>query len=102
MNVLLTPPPVREKLGDAATDGLITMFADAYRLSNEGFERRLAGVEERVIDRFERRLAEEIGALREQMTQQLSALRFDLLKWSFLFWLGQFAALTAVLSFLLK
>lgn len=93
---------MRHILGEAASDGLCTMFAEAYRLSNEASDRRLAAVERRLIAEFERRLAEEVGALRTQVTDQIAALRFDLLKWSFVFWLGQFAAITAVLALLLK
>jgi hypothetical protein len=36
------------------------------------------------------------------MLQQMSALRADVLKWSFLFWIGQLTATVAVLSFLLR
>lgn len=75
----------------------MTMFADAYRLSNESLDRRMLEVNAS----FEHRLADEIGRLRLDVVEQLAALRFDLLKWSFLFWLGQFAAVTALLSFIL-
>lgn len=45
--------------------------------------------------RFERRLAE---AIRQEMANQ----RAELLKWSLIFWIGQFAAFTAVRSFMLR
>ena len=73
------------------------MFADAHRLATASFEKRL----EETCAHLEQRLAAEIGALRAETTRQLSDLRVDIVKWSFLFWLGQFAALTAVLSFVL-
>ena len=60
-------------------------------------------------ERFERRLAEEISALRVEMhagfasiRQEMAGQRVELLKWSLLFWVGQFAAFTAVLSFMLR
>lgn len=122
MDRMSVPEAVREKLGDSGSDGLLTMFAEAHRLSTESFERRVSQLEVRLdqrftaiddrftaleqrmdrrfadIDhkfevfgeRFERRLAEETGRL-----------RFDLIKWSFLFWIGQLAALTAILSALI-
>jgi hypothetical protein len=65
MDILTVPGPVREKLGDAGSDGLISTF-------------------------------------RVAMLQQMSALRADVLKWSFLFWIGQLTATVAVLSFLLR
>lgn len=66
-----------------------------------------------VTERFERRLAEEIARLRVDLTQEMHAgftalrkemaeQRAELLKWSMLFWIGQFAAFTAVLSFMLR
>jgi hypothetical protein len=59
------------------------MFADAHRLATESFERRLA---------------EEVSAVR----LDISNLRFELLKWSFLFWIGQLAAVTAIVSLLMR
>lgn len=64
-------------------------------------------------ERFERRLAEEIAGLRVDLMremhtgfasirQEMADQRVELLKWSLLFWVGQFAAVTAVLSFLLR
>lgn len=86
-------------------------------------------------ERFERRLAEEIGALRIDMAKEFAAIRVEmarefaavrgemaaefahvrretavglaqshaqLLKWSFLFWIGQVAATSAMMAFLLK
>jgi hypothetical protein len=59
-------------------------------------------------DRYERRLNQEIAGLRLEMHQGLASLRqdmigvkADLMKWTLLLWLGQFAALTAVLSYML-
>ena len=86
MESLLVPAALREKLGDRASDGLVTMFADAYRLANESFERRLDQNTALLMERFERRLAE---------------LRADLLKWSFLFWAGQVAAIAGILALML-
>jgi hypothetical protein len=95
--MLLVPTPLRERIGDSASEGLMTMFADAHRLATESFERRILEVNAS----FEHRLAEEIGKLRVDMVQQLAAMRFDLLKWSFLFWIGQLAGILAVLSLVL-
>jgi len=98
MDVLTVPAPVRDKLGDAASDGLVTMFADAMRVGDERLDRRIAEVSER----FDRKLAEEISKFRLEMVERMSDLRFDLLKWSFLFWVGQFAATVAILSWMLR
>ncbi len=63
-------------------------------LTAEHFEQRVGQVEGRIthlelllVERFERRLAET---------------RAELLKWSFLFWVGQVAAVAAMLAFALR
>jgi hypothetical protein len=60
-------------------------------------------------ERFERRLAEEVSGLHVEMhagftaiRQELSDQRVELLKWSFAFWIGQLAAMTALLAFMLR
>lgn len=98
MDVLTVPASVREKLGDAGSDGLVTMFAEAHRIGMEQLDRRIADVSER----FDRKLAEEISKFRVEMIERMSDLRFDLLKWNFLFWIGQLAAIMAMLSWMLR
>jgi hypothetical protein len=83
MNNLLVPTPVRVKLGDAASDGIVTMFADAHRLATSSFEQRLDHNAALMAERVERQLAD---------------LRSDLFKWSFLFWIGQLAAIAWVVN----
>ena len=83
MDTLGVPAPVREKIGIEAADGLVMMFTDAHRLATESFERRLGT---------------EMGKLR----LDVAGLRFDLLKWSFLFWIGPVAAFTAILALMLR
>jgi hypothetical protein len=86
MTSLQVSGPVRLKLGDAAADGLMDMFADVHALATESFERRVS---------------DELGKMRLETTATLANLRSDLLKWSFLFWIGQLAAMTGILSLLL-
>ena len=68
-------------------------------------------------ERLERRLTEEISGLRAEMYRELhslrlelhdglaavrhemAAMRADILKWSFLFWIGQVGTIAALLSF---
>jgi hypothetical protein len=85
MDILTVPPPVRQKLGIEASEGLVTMFADAHRMAMESFERRLTG---------------ELATFRLEMVERLADLRFDLLKWNFLFWIGQVAVLVSVLTWM--
>lgn len=73
---------------------------------------------DRASERFERRLAEELSKFRVEMAHEFSALRKEigeghkefhatlaashtsLLRWSLIFWTGQFVALAALLSVL--
>ena len=89
------PAALRTRLGDDATFGLIEI------LETERKERSQE-VLSTAADRFERRLAEELSSLREQITQELVTTRVDMLKWSFVCWIGQVAAMAALLSFMLR
>ena len=92
MERLLVPAPLEERLGGDASEALMQMFTTYHQFAT---------------DRFERRLAEEIGGLRLEMYQGHAALRHDmmklevrLLRWSFVFWLGQMAFVAGLFSFL--
>jgi hypothetical protein len=63
-------------------------------------------------DRFECRLVAEISGLRRDLLQELHAslaeirkeladTRVELLRWSFVFWIGQLAAVAAILGLML-
>jgi len=53
-------------------------------------------------ERFERRVSEEISSLRVDLVRELHGMRADLFKWSFLFRIGQLAAVIGVLTFMLR
>ncbi len=64
-------------------------------------------------ERFERRLAEEIANLRVELMreihagfaslrQEMATQRVELLKWSLMFWVGQFTANAALLVYLVR
>jgi hypothetical protein len=44
----------------------------------------------------------EISTLRQDVTRDVSGVRVELLKWSFLFWIGQVAAMAGLLAFMLE
>jgi len=94
MDTLLVPGPVREKLGEEESDGLVMMFAEAHRIGTEQLDRRMA----EASASFDRKLAE----LKSELRLDMATLKFDLLKWNFLFWVAQLAALTAILSAMLR
>jgi DNA invertase Pin-like site-specific DNA recombinase len=92
-----------ERLGQGATEELVELLEKEERDMTET-------VLMRSVDRFERRLAEEISSLRLVMLQGDAALsreiqsvrsdlrdqKAELLMWSFLFWVGQLAAMAAL------
>jgi hypothetical protein len=86
---------LRAKLGDEGMSGLQIVVDDAGRQWKDD-------VVAITSERFERRLSEEIGALRVDMAKEFASLRVEILKWSFLFWIGQFAAFSAMMTFLLR
>ncbi|MBD3387304.1 DUF1640 domain-containing protein [candidate division KSB1 bacterium] len=97
MPIITVEKPLKDKLGDEAVDSLI-------RLINESQTEQKAGILEFVEEKFERRLTTEIGKVNERMTQEISKLdikientRADLIKWMFIFWIGQVAALLGIL-----
>jgi hypothetical protein len=96
------PPVLGERLGPRATEGLLELCDSS---GAEWMERMLSVA----TDRFERRLTEELSTLRVEFHQGLGAVRqevatsrVELLKWSFLFWVGQVAAIAGLLAFMVR
>jgi hypothetical protein len=100
------PAALRTRLGDDATCGLIELL-DSDR--KEWSEQVLSVA----ADRFERRLTEEVSALREDvrgglheglmsLRQELATTRVEMLKWSFLFWIGEISVIAGLLAFMLR
>lgn len=119
MPVLTVEKPLRDKLGDEAVDSLV-------RLINQSSEEQRNNILAFVEEKFERRLAEEISALRIDLIKEISDLRSeltsqiseakaesktqassiraeaaanksDLIKWMFIFWIGQVAVILGIL-----
>jgi hypothetical protein len=106
-------PALRERLGHEATSDLDALLAH-LRKDWEAEVMSLAG------DRFERRLVEETSKLRVEMAHGLAGLRqemaagygalqqaiadqkFEILKWTFIFWTGQFFVTASFLAMLLR
>ncbi len=102
MAVIAVPRPLREKLGEEGTDALVTLI-------NEAGENNKKSVIEVVGERFERRLAEEIGKFRAEVAGEISKLRAEmhdlrasLIQWMFVFWIGQIGVLVGFLFTFLK
>ena len=124
MEVSRVPAALQDRLGHQATAGLLELLTNVRK-------EWTAEVTPLVGDRFERRLVEETSKLRVDMTQGFAAIRqemtaglsqvrqematgfaalhkeiadqrFELLKWAFLFWVGQFFAVAGLVAVLIR
>ena len=91
MPVRRVPASVRQQLGDEATFGLIELLDSEQK---DWSDRMLT----MTADRFERRLTEQVSLLRHDIADA----RVEMLRWSFVFWIGQVAAVAALLAFMLR
>ena len=86
---------LRERLGDQGAFGLLELL-DAREIV---WSDRVLSI---AAERYERRLSEEIAGLRVALTREIYDLRAEALKWAFLFWVGQFAAVAGLLAFMFR
>jgi len=117
MSIAQVPEALAKRLGDEGTEGLVALLDSTHQDWREN-------VLTAAVDRFEYRLTSEISALRLDFARELSGLRQDVtreiaavrqdvtrdlagvrvewLKWSFLFWVGQVAAMAGLLAFMIR
>jgi hypothetical protein len=131
MDTNRVPAALLERLGSDATAALIDLLSGARKewtadvIANVGdrFERRLvhetAGLRIEMAQGFagvRLELAEGLAAVRQEMAdgrgavqqeiagvrQEMADQRFELLKWAFLFWIGQFFAVGSLIAILVR
>jgi bifunctional DNA-binding transcriptional regulator/antitoxin component of YhaV-PrlF toxin-antitoxin module len=97
MPIITVPKPLRERLGEEGAEALV-------QLINQATEVGKGDVVAVVEERFERRLTEEasklraeIGHLRGEMIERIESVRSELIKWMFVFWVGQIGAIVGIL-----
>ena len=102
MKSVAAPAALRERLGGPGADALTEML-DAHM--RECIEFTL----DKTAERYERRLVEEMSKtrvdmadMRRDLSEQIAASRFDVVKWNFAFWVGQLVAVAGVLGLLLR
>jgi len=84
-----------ERLGRQATVDLL----DVIEAKQIAWSDRVLSV---TVERFERRLSEEIGRFRVDMIREIHDVRWDVIKWMFAFWIGQFFAVAGLLAFMFR
>ena len=95
MAVNRVSPALEQRLGRDATIGLLELVEDE-RLERE--ERVLSIA----VERFERRLAEELAGLRVALVREIHETRSETLRWAFLFWVTQASAFVGLLVLLYR
>jgi len=106
---IVTPPKVlREKLGDDGVDALVELVnmsnekqkEDVLVFVEEKFERRLTevktGLEEKIYE-FKTDLEVKIAGVKSDLEVKIAETRSDLIKWMFIFWIGQIAVITGII-----
>jgi hypothetical protein len=96
------PASLRTALGDEGTFGLIELLDSEQK---DWSEKMLTTAS----DRFEKRLTQEMGGLRQELHDgvgairaELGSVRVEILRWSFAFWIGQVAAIGALMALMLR
>jgi hypothetical protein len=100
---------LRDRLGPEASDDLSDAFKEAQNdmltIATDRFDGRLIAVSSAIrqdmaaMDAGIRvTLTEGLSGVRKEM----SAMHADLIRWSFVFWIGQVAATAAIVSFMLR
>jgi hypothetical protein len=89
------PAALRTHLGNDGMFGLIELLETERRdWSHE--------VLSAAADHFERRLAEELFQFRREIAREMATTRVEQLKWSFVSWIGQVAAVAGLLAYMLR
>jgi uncharacterized protein YdcH (DUF465 family) len=122
MPVVAVPRALRERWGEEGSEDLARLPSsleeaareNALVMAEERFERRLAETEARIDHRIteteaklDKRITEVEAKLDKRITAEIaglkadmSALKAEIIKWMFLFWLGQLMAVAGLLELL--
>ncbi len=108
MPIVTVEKPLKDKLGDDGVNSLIHLLNQTQKDQKED-------ILEFVEDKFERRLSEEISKVNERITEETGKMdkriteeitkldnkiehtRADIIKWMFIFWVGQVTVITGLL-----
>ena len=117
MQASSVPAALSERLGPDATSGLLQVFElerrtwsdEVLNIGAERFERRLAETASSLrvqIAESEARLRQELSAMEVRMLREIlgeiAGSRVELLRWSFVFGIGQVVAVSAVMAAMLR
>ena len=96
------PPALHARLGHDASAGLLQLLEQSHREAREHVITACA-------DRFERRLVEEVsalkvamGAMEGRLHAEIASGRVEFIKWSFMFWIGQVLATIGIMTVVVR
>lgn len=95
MRTTSVPTVLRDRLGHDATIGLLELVESEHAAWSE----RVLSVS---VERYERRLAEELATLRVAVVREIHEGRVETIKWVFLFWVGQMTAFIGLVAFVFR
>lgn len=102
MSVIAIPSVLTDKLGNKGAEAFTEIIKE---IDLEARKEAITISDER----FERRLAEEMGKVRTEIATAKSELKTEIernksetLKWMFIFWIGQIAVLSGIIFTMLK
>ena len=106
MQIIAVPRVLREKLGEDGVDSLIELLnrvsdrtrEDVLTFVEEKFERRLS--EE--MAKINQRITDEVAKINQRISEEIHRMRADIIKWMFIFWVGQIGVIVGLLFAFLK
>lgn len=108
MTVITIPKILREKLSDEGAEALVELLDKTGTRSEESmldraedkFENRVAQLEVKLEKRFAE-LETKFEKRFAQLEVKIAESRADIIRWMFIFWIGQFASIVGVLTAIL-
>lgn len=131
MSVIIVPKVIRDKFGEVCADAFVGLIKeidldarkDAIAIAEERLEKRLTEESGKINQkttevegRFEKKLTEEIGKVNQKVTEverrirvnieklrtEIEKNKVDIIKWVFVFWMGQIGVLSAIIFAMLR
>lgn len=87
MGILVLSEALRSKLGEEAVKGLV-----------EALNTVAATTRERTVEVVSERFERGVGGAKSELARQIAEVKADLIKWMFVFWLGQAATVVAIVQ----
>jgi hypothetical protein len=105
MPIITVPKPLRERLGEEGAEALVQLInqateagkGDVVAVVEEKFERRLTEEASKLRAEIGHLRGEMIERMRGEMIERIESVRSELIKWMFVFWVGQIGAIVGIL-----